>query len=88
MEDLFSYDVSEVDLLYEDGQAVELPPKGIEREFINERWARFRARNVHENKNGMGNIEERYNEDDDESDDKTMMKIAMRSSSIKKKEQS
>ena len=69
MEDLLSYDVSEIDLFYEDGQAVKLPPKGIEKDFINERWAICRARNDHGNKILMDNIEECYYEDDDESDD-------------------
>ena len=69
MEDLLSYDVSEIDLFYEDGQAVKLPPKGMETDFINERWAICRARNDHGNKILMDNIEECYYEDDDESDD-------------------
>ena len=70
MEDLLSYDVSEIDLSCEDGQTVKLSPKGMEKEFINERWAICRARNDHENKNLMENIEECYYEDDGESDDK------------------
>ena len=69
MEDMLSL-VSEADFFYEDRQAVELLPKGMVREFINERWAICRARNYRENKNRMGNIKESYNEDDDESDDK------------------
>ena len=42
--------------------------------FINERWAICRARNDHENKNLMENIEEGYYEDDDESGEKLMNK--------------
>ena len=33
MEDLLSYDVNEIDLFYEDGQAVKLPPKAIEKVY-------------------------------------------------------
>ena len=72
IEDLLSYDASEIDLLYEDGQAVKLPPKGMEKEFTNERRVICREKNDHENKTPMDNIEEYYYEDDEESDDENM----------------
>ena len=33
MEDLLSYNVSEIDLFYEDGQVVKLPPRGMEKKL-------------------------------------------------------
>lgn len=68
MEDMLSL-VSEADFFYEDRQAVELLPKGMVREFINERWAICSARKDHKNKHKMESIKELYYEDDRESDD-------------------
>ena len=86
IEELLSHDVSEIDLFCEERQAVELPSKGMEKEIMNERWAICKARNDHENKNLLENIEECYYEDDDESDDENNDEDRIEKSMNKKKQ--
>ena len=69
MEELLSCDVSEIDLFCKNGQEVKIPSKGMEKEFINERWVICRGRNDRENKKFMENVEECYYKNNDQSDD-------------------
>ena len=84
MEELLSCDVSEIDLFCKNGQEVKIPSKGMEKEFINERWVICGGRNDHENKNFMENVEECYYKNNDQSDDEKNDKDLIEKSMNKK----
>ena len=81
-----SCDVSEIDLFCKNGQAAKIPSKGMEKEFITERWVICRGRNDHENKNVMENVEECYYKNDDQSDDENNDEDLSEKSMNKKKQ--
>ena len=69
MEDLLLYDIREVDLFYENGEAIDLPERNMEREFINERIVSSKEKKYDDRKIRKESIDESNNYDDSDSVD-------------------